>query len=526
MGHDFLINWDDNDYVMENPVVRGLTLQHIAKAFSANALGNYAPLHLISYMLDYDIWGLRPSGYILTNILLHTANGLLFYFLLRRLYGGNAWVFFASLFFLVHPVQVESVVWVSQRKNVLSLLLFLASFHFYISYKGNQQHTVVAYVLSVAAFGLALLTKSVVVILPVVLVLYDVCFRDERGIRRLLADKVPFLALSLTFGIVAIQSHSAQVQGGISSYHGGSLYTTTLTMLPVLFGYLRLVLWPVDLSAFYDPPVKTGIDLAVALSAVLFTFLVLVGAFLYRKRRRLFFWYALFFIGLLPVSQIVPLVTLMNDRYLYFPMLGAAALAACAIVGGSAWPDVLTSKRLIVASVVCAVLVAVCATLTRERVGVWKNSATLWADAVEKAPNVALTHDAFGEGLMERGRVDDAIRQYEIALSLWPDFTTQNLSTGTRNAMANTYSNLGAAYGQKGWIDGAIQYLSIAIQLNPAFAKAYFNLGNALMHKGLVDQALECFEAAVRLNPGNELFVANLNLTREIVRSQGHRGTR
>jgi protein O-mannosyl-transferase len=518
LGHDFLINWDDSQYLLENPVIRGLTLDHLRSAFTTSFLGNYAPLHIISYMLDYEIWGLRASGFIFTNILLHAANGLLYYLLLRRLAGEKVWVFLAALIFLLHPVQVESVVWISQRKNLLAMCLFLIGLYSYTAYTGkDERHGTWWYLLSLASFTLALLAKSVAVILPLVLVLFDLCYREKQDIKRVLSDKVPFAVIATVFAVVAIKSHSAQVQGGEAAYYGGSPYATFLTMLPVLARYLGMVFWPARLSAFYDPPVKTGVDSEVAWAALLCVVLILLGAFLYRRRRDIFFWYALFFVGLIPVSQIVPIVTLMNDRYLYFPMLGAAACLGIMLFRDVVWRDALKSRWFIPAALCSLILVVACSGATLSRIGVWRNSATLWRDAVQKAPNAAIPHDSFGEGLLQQGEIAEAVRQFKVALSLEPDPAAAELSVNTRATIANTRNNLGTTYGMQGMTDAAIEQFTVAIRLNPAFAKAYFNLGNALMHKELIEEALRCFETAVRLNPGNPAFNANLRLTREIM---------
>jgi hypothetical protein len=518
-GHDFLINWDDRQYVVENAAIKGLTFEHVRWAFTNFHVGNYAPLHLVSYMLDYEIWGLRPSGFIFTNILLHTLNGLLFYLLLRRGSGEKAWVFLASLIFLLHPVQVESVVWVSQRKNVLAMFFFLVSFHCYASYRQTDaRHDGRFYALSLAAFTLALLSKSVAIVLPLALILYDVCDPEKRGIKRVLGDKIPFVLLAVVFGIAAIQSQSAQFQGGgRTSYHGGSPLATFLTMLPVMVRYLRLVIWPANLSAFYDLPIKTGVDTEIGMSALLLLLLAIAGVVLYMRRRDLFFWFALFFVGLMPVSQIVPIVTLMNDRYLYFPMLGASAILGFALMRDVEWAEILASRKHLLSAVFSLLVIGTCVVASVQRIGVWQNSYTLWDDTVKKSPNVALAHDAFGEALMERGAVDDAIRQFQVALRLEPDGTARDLSPVSRNAIANTYNNLGAAYGMKGMTDDAIPLFATAIRLHPDFGKAYFNLGNAFMHKGAVVQALQCFETAFRLNPDNPSFDANLRMTREIL---------
>jgi len=521
-GHDFLVNWDDPQYVLDNPLVKGLTLRHAASAFTTFSLGNYAPLHLVSYMVDHEVWGLRPSGFIFTNILLHTLNGLLFFLLLRRLAGEKVWPVFASLIFLLHPVQVESVVWVSQRKNVLAMVFFLSAFHFYASYRDvGRRHAGWRYALSLAAFLLALLAKSAAIVFPLAILLHDACFREERDMKKVLVDKIPFLAVGAVFGVLAVESHSAQHLGGGTAWHGGTPYATFLTMTTVLIRYIGLVLWPANLSAYYDPPVKSAVDPEVAVAAFLIALLVLAGGILYRRRRDLFFWYALFFVALLPVSQVVPIVTLMNDRYLYFPMLGASALLGFAFLRDLEWGVLARSKPHLVAASLLLLAVGALTATTVRRIEVWQDSYTLWADAVRKAPDVTVTHDAYGEGLLARGEVDEAIRQFGMALSREPDVSGREVGPGVRAAYASTHNNLGTAYAMKGMYDGAIEQFGVAIRLNPRLAEAYFNLGNAWMQKGAAEAALPFFETASRLNPGNPAFQANLRGTREIVNARG-----
>lgn len=516
--HAFLVNWDDPQYVVENPLIRGLTLPRVASAFSSYLAGNYAPLHLVSYMLDYEIWGLQAFGFILGNLVLHTLNGLLYFLLLRRLEGNRAWIFLASLIFVLHPVQVESVVWVSQRKTLLAMTFSLAAIHSYASYRerGSARSAGLPYAMSLVSFLLALLSKSVAIVVPVVLLLYDLCLRGETKGRGFLGGKVPFLALGVAFGIVAVLSHSAQQLGGGTDYHGGSPHATFLTMLTVLIRYVALVLWPANLSAYYDPPVKTSVDFEVMAAGFVILLLILGGGILYRRRRDLFFWFAVFFVGLLPVSQIVPIVTLMNDRYLYFPMLGASAIVGYAFLRDLEWDELARSTRAAVRGALVLLVVGALAIATVRRTGVWRDSETLWADATRKAPHVAVTHDAYGEGLLAGGKVDEAIRQFQIALSKEPDFGGSGNGKGIRAAYANTHNNLGAAYGMKGRHDAATDQFEIAIRLNPRLAGAYFNLGNALMQKGDLPRAVLSLETAYRLNPQNPAFEANYRGAREL----------
>lgn len=518
LGHDFLINWDDRQYVLDNTIIRGFSLDHLKSAFTTFYIGNYAPLHLVSYMLDYQIWGLKAYGFILTNILFHTLNVLLFYLLLRRIAGEKVWIFAAALIFLLHPLQVESVVWVSQRKNLLAMAFFLGGIFSYTVYterEGNRKKYF--YILGLVFFILALLAKSVVVILPLVLFLFDLCFLEKRGLKALVIDKIPFIAVAAVFSLVTIKSQSIQYQGGETSYHGGSLYATFLTMLPVIVHYLRLFVWPADLSAFYDIPIRTAVDSQVLIAALICVILVAIGVILYRRRRSLFFWYALFFIGLIPVSQIVPIVTLMNDRYLYFPMLGAAACIGMVAFGNLEWRDLSLSPKILAVPVIFLLVTVCLASVSFQRVGVWKDSATLWGDAVKKAPNLALTHDSYGEGLLQQGKIDDAAAQFMIALNLEANVKGRQLDAGELDARANTYNNLGTVYGLKGMTDAAIGQFRIAIRLNPGFAKAYYNLGNGLMHKGMYVEALQCFKTAVRLEPANPALLAKLMMTSDLL---------
>ena len=257
------------------------------------------------------------------------------------------------------------------------------------------------------------------------------------------------------------------------------------------------------------------------MAALLIVLLVLAGGILYRRRRDLFFWFALFFVALLPVSQVVPIVTLMNDRYLYFPMLGASALLGFAFLRDLGWGELARSKPHLVAAALLLLAVGALTAVTVRRIGVWQDSHTLWADAVRKAPDVTVTHDAYGEGLLARGQIDEAIRQFGMALSREPDDSGRGTGPGVRAAYAGTHNNLGTAYAMKGMYDSAIEQFEVAIRLNPRLAGAYFNLGNALMQKGAAEAALPFFDTAFRLSPGNPAFEANLRGAREIVNARG-----
>ncbi len=565
LGHSFLIYWDDNGYVTRNMLIQRVTWANIKTIFTSVLLGNYAPVQIISYMFDYLIWGMRPAGFIFTNILVHTANGILFYCLLTRLSWNKLAAGAAALIFLIHPVQVESVVWVSQRKNVLSLLFFLLSFLWYLSYKdrdaaGGQRRS--WYALSLIAFILSLLAKSVSIVLPLVLFSFDCCVstgRDQRNFKNLLIDKIPFVAVAVVFVFITIKSQAVTMGGGRATYLNGSLVDTLLTMLPIFIQYLKLVFWPANLSAVYAPPIKTGLDFDVAAAVVLLSLIAGFGIFLYNRRRDLLFWIVFFFLGLLPVSQIIPIVTLMNDRYLYFPMLGAAAFIA-----GSAFLtiDKAGDKKFlgIAAGAILLLLVGHYLIATYQRIPVWKDENTLWEDAVRKVPDSPKAHFSYAHILEYQKKFGEAINQYETGLSLNPaaferyalaglyekngqldkakdeyqHFLSQSpafldardklaiiyLNEGKfsqaieqytialqyDSRWARGYNNLAVVYSRRGDKVEAMQNIEKAVSLNPGNAEFHYNLGVVLLENGLKEKAVQEFETAARLDPGKPLY--------------------
>jgi tetratricopeptide (TPR) repeat protein len=462
LGHDFLLNWDDKLYVVDNETVQGITAEHLKDAFTRYYIGNYAPLHIISYMIDYSIWGLRPSGFIFSNVLIHAVNGILFYLLLFRMNQRNAPGFIAAFIFLFHPVQVESVAWISQRKNLLAMFFFLLSFHFYISYRTyGKPQSKFFYIVSILAFVLALLSKSVTVILPLVLFLYDLCYHEKSNRKSWVINKIPFLFIAGAALLIALKSQLPENDGGRISYAIEGTLGVFYTMLTVLARYFRIIFWPTNLSAIYMPPMKVRIDGAVAWSALLVVLLVVLGYYLYRRRKELFFWYALFFVGLLPVSQIVPIVTLMNDRYLYFPLLGAAAFYG--LIAIPSVSDAYDFRKIGLSLMFCLLIVPL-PWLSWQRTSVWSNDASLWMDTARKTPSSPLAWNGLGMAYVDEGRSDEAADAFLKALSIDPDYEL-------------ALNNIGALYNSQGKISEARPYLQKLVELFPDDINGLVNLG-------------------------------------------------
>lgn len=415
--HSILANWDDHIYITHNPAIRGFSLENFKAAFTGYYVGNYAPVQIISYMLDDALWGDKPPGWFLANISYHFISAVFLYFLLLR-FGFWKWgAFFGAAVFLTHPLQVETVAWLSQRKNLLAMLSCLLAFHGYLSYLENdgKQERRWYYLLSLSAFVLALLSKSVAVIFPVMLVMYDVLVPSLR--RNFLAqrDKIPFIAAAAIVAAIAMISQEGAQGGGRIDYPPNALVTLPLTMLPVLVRYLNLLFCPLPSlqSVMYFPPLRSELDPIVIMSLGIVATLLAAAVYLYRKNRPCLFWYGLFFLGLLPVSQIVPLVTMMNDRYMYFPMLGAAGLIASLATSLHERTQLLLwGKALLVMA--CGIVIILSAA-SYQRGKVWKNSITLFSDAVAKYPEQMTTWARLAEGYVAAGDLAIAQHYYEKA---------------------------------------------------------------------------------------------------------------
>lgn len=476
-GCEFIRNWDDNKYLVDNAAAHGFSLANVQEASRRSFVGNYAPLHIVSYMADYTLWGLNPYYSRLVNVLLHGINGVLFFCLLRRMSWQLLPALLAVLLFILHPVQVESVAWVSQRKSVLAMAFTLTAMLCYL--RGKEQPSApFRYLPALAAFTMALLTKSAVVFLPAALLVYELTIGTKRRWPELLRLIVPCAALALLFCAITLASqHEAR-----TGWHGGSPLATFATMAPVALRYLGMVLLPLRLSALYDPPLYHSLlELPVA-AALLLLSVVGVAVWLWGKRQpQVWFWGAFALLALLPVSQLVPITTLINDRYLYFPLLGVTALLASGVT------PLLNSSSLrgIGGRCLIVVLLVLLALLANRRVQVWHDDLTLWSDAVQKAPGNRFARQGLAEALEARGDLAGAAAQYLVALQKDPDAPDLN-------------SQAGVVMAQLGDFGRAIPLMRRAQQLKPDNSAYRNNLAAALLESGAYREAIVELHAAER----------------------------
>lgn len=507
-GYDFIPSWDDHLYITGNDSIKGLNLANIKTAFTSLYGGNYAPVHIISHMLDYEIGGLTPTVYHLTNLLLHAANGSLLFLLLIRLGTSHTAALVAAMIFILHPVQVETVAWVSQRKNLLSLFFMLISFYCYIDYlstvSGKRR---LLYAASLGAAILAMLSKSVAVVIPAVFILYDIC-SAERMVKgekirfaSILYTKIPFLITALAVAILTIVGQKNEYGGGRLPFEV-SPHVIALSMPGVLVKYAELLLFPRNsiLCNIYAPQLHDSLNFQVILAVLPIIFAVIAGTYLYRSNRNIFFWYGLACLSFLPASQIIPLVTLMNDRYLYFPMAGIAPFAVLTLttmVARTRWEKIVTGALVIS----CFLLAAI----SWERTEVWKNETALWSDALAKNHDDHMVLTILGNILIRGEQREQGRALLQKALLKKPDYP-QLLET------------LGEYFLEEGNIPAAKHYFRRFIAVNQKNVAIFEKLGIIYKHDGDLTEAEQAFHRAMALDPGlthSPLHLSNIYLLRK-----------
>jgi tetratricopeptide (TPR) repeat protein len=501
LGHDFQRNFDDNWYVLYNEAVRGVGWHNLRAAFTGFYVSHYQPLTIVSFMLDYTLWGVTPGGYHLTNLVIHAVNGLLIYRFFRQLSGDRLYALTGAALFLVHPVQVETVAWISQRKSLLSLFFLLLAWEWYRRYRDAEAgQTRIAYAASVTAYVVSLLSKVMTVVFPLILVAYDHCFYPQKR-RSLQMDKILFFIFAGV--IVAINIYSESTDKGVGTYPGGGPWATFLTMLTVFCRYLGMLVWPAGLSAVYAPTIHRTIDAGVLAAAFVLFVVVLLTVIMYRRDRRLAFWVFFFWIGLLPVANIVPMLFLMQDHFLYMPVIGVAALAGSAAVWLRERLGTFSPK---LPYLLPGMLLLALSISSFQRLTVWRNDFTLWSDALAKEPTSYKAWLYYGDALNLSGQKVDVRSIYERSLQLNPDNT-------------ETLNRLGDLYTEEGELDKGLALLKKLLEKDPSFVTGWASLGNNYLKRGNYVEAEKAYKRSQALQPDSWQVLALLG---DLERVQGH----
>jgi tetratricopeptide (TPR) repeat protein len=546
--------WDDDTFLLNNPLIR--QPDGLFRLWFTTAAPDYFPLTSTTLWLEWRLWGANPLGYHLVNVLLHALSAVAIWRVLASLRIPGAAL--AAAIFAVHPVNVESVAWITERKNTLSMFFYLVSLLLYLRFDNqtsqpgstlNTQHAPgpfpsfilhpppsLLYALSLLAFALALLSKTAVVPLPLLLLGLAWWQRGRLALRDLWRS-VPFFALAAATGLATLwfQYHRA-IGASMVDVRNDSFWARLAGAGWAVWFYLYKALLPFNLGFVYP---RWRIDASQALSYVPGVLVVAGFLVFWRYRRRwgkaMLFGLGYFVLMLLPVLGFLNIYfmrySLVADHWQYFAIIGPIALAAAGIATALGKVQSLMSKvqspkipspraspvrkgrggnsdRLpatrhswgeggLLEAACCGALVLGLGVLAWRQAMMYRDLETLWVTTLARNPAAGLAHNNLGSLLLQKGRVDEAIDQFQQALDLQPN-------------AADVHSNLGGALLQQGRVEEAIAQLQQALQIQPDSTQAHINLGNALLRKGRVNEAIAQFQRVIELQPG--LASAHYNL--------------
>jgi len=548
--HEF-INFDDDRYITDNLNVKaGLTSKSVKWVLTNSSHGDWAPVRWLSHIFDYQFYELNPKGHHLTNLFFHIANSLLLFLVLFRMTGAIWQSAFVAAMFAFHPLNVESVAWVSERKNVLSTLFWLLTMWAYIRYA--EKSTIKSYGLVFLLFAFGLMSKSMLVTLPFVLLLLDYWplerfklgrrerefkiaqkdkyFNGEKNISKLVLEKFPLLILSALCSITTLIIF--EKIGEPVAQDSVSILTILTNVVIAYFEYLWKMLWPKGLAILYAHPGNTLAVWKGVLCGIALLVITTISIKLIRKAPYFvvgWFWY----LGtLIPVIGFIPLEKhLIADRYAYLPLIGIFVIIAWGV------PELLKKwhyrKNVLKAS--AGILILTLMPITWIQVSHWKSSITVFKHAItvtdKKYPGFSVAHFNLGIALVAEGKNEEAISHYKMAIKIKPDYAAVHNNLGSalvaegkneeaishykiaielKPDSAAVHNNLGSALVAEGKIEYAISYFKLAIVLYSASGRAYNNLGNALVAEGKIEEAISHYKTAIKINP--DFCVAHNNL--------------
>jgi Flp pilus assembly protein TadD len=482
--YDF-VNYDDPLYIYENPNIQaGITLKTIKWAFTTGYANFWHPLTWLSHMLDWQLFGSNPAGHHLVNLIFHIANTLLLFLVLKRMTGALWSSAFVAALFALHPLHVESVAWVVERKDVLSIFFWLLTMWAYIRYV--KQSSVANYLLTLLVFALGLMAKPMLVTLPFVLLLLDYwpLARIPQGQEKkhtdtrfhrlypLILEKIPFIVLSAVFSVIAFL---AQRSGGaVAPLTAISIKLRIYNALISYVEYIEKMIWPSRLAMFYPHPGQNvSVLYAIISAALLLSVTILILRFAKERRYLVTGW--LWYLGtLVPVIGFVQVGEhAMADRYSYITLTGLFIIIAWGLPELlEKWPHRKTA--LWASSLIVLSALAICAHLQQRY---WKNTLTLCEHALKVTDNNYEAHFCMTDMLLKQGRIEEAIWHNTEALRINPDYL-------------DAITGLGTALYEAGRIDEAINNYKRALEMNSRFAPAYANLAVALVAEGKFAEAV------------------------------------
>lgn len=494
--HFELVNWDDPQYITENPIVLGgLTWESVRWAFTTTHTPYWHPMTWLSLLADVSIYGQNTGGYHVTSVIIHLCTSVLLFLLLRRMTGAVGKSAFVAAIFAVHPLHVESVAWIAERKDVLSTLFWALTIWAYVGYAARPGWRRYAWV--VAFYALALMSKPMVVTLPILLLLLDWWPLGRLGgdagrvfgpgAVRLILEKVPLLAMAaaVTVATMIVQRRIGAVARLEALPIGSRIANATVSYVV----YIWKTIWPAHLAAFY--PFQPYSPLVVAAAAAALVLATALAVVVRRRAPYVFVGWLWYLVTLAPVIGLTQAGEQARaDRFMYVPMIGLLIAGSWLVVQGSRGVRFMASSAWIV---IALVLVLAYAVPARAQVETWSDGLTLWRHAIAVVPRNYIAYQNLGEALRDRGQLDEALASARQAFAYMP--------ANSPGLEAMLHNDVGLVLAREGKTSDAVGEFTQAVRLSARFAEAHNNLADALAAEGRFPDAIAHFEIAATLKP-------------------------
>ena len=511
--NDFV--WDDYVFILDKPEIKSFS--NVPGFFLSDTDGTYRPLRSVNYAVIYSIFKKNPFGYHLNALFFHIMISIVVYLIILKLVDTRNIAFIASLLFALHPIHTGRVANMTAGFDLLGIFLFLLFFYFYILF--SKMKKINYFIGSVIVFLIGLFASEEVATLPFVIILYELCFNRKNLFQNFKGKliKFPTLFFAILAGYIVLRFFVLEIVGRSPEYESPGLIFTLFSMTKVVVGYIMLLIAPLNLKLFYEMPVSnTLFELDIIISIFILALIMFFSIKFYQKI--VFFSVGWFFITLIPFSNILPLVILMAERYLYLPSIGFCLLLAF-VLNKVYNIDKKYIKTGIIVFIVLLLSFYSFATINRN--ADWKDNLTLWTETVKDSPASSRAHDNLGFTYEHMEDYEGAIREFGKAIELNPDNFRALSNMGVALAKIKkynksifyleeslkinsyrykTYNKLGLVYSEIGDYNSAITMQNKAIKLNPSFAKGYNDLGMVFGYIGGFNASIESFKMAVKLD--------------------------
>ena len=492
-------NWDDHYYVLKNQFIQGLSIEKLKWIFAHQYNGNYAPLVLISYAVDFAVWGENAFGYHLTNFLLHLLNVSLVFVWMRKLTGSNLSAMFVALLFGIHPMHLEPIAWISGRKDLLYALFLLGAFYNWTAYITQKSWHRTLYVSTIVLFGLSVLSKGVAVVLPLFLLVIDY-WSGREDYKRMILEKVPFLLMSLVFGIITIKAQ--QQTTALSEVSQIDFLQSMKYGFHALFLYIVKAIAPFNIGPLHPYPSESASQFLTICSGITaFLTLLVVFAFGWAKQNKMIVGGVVFLaVGLLPVLQFLPVgFAIVADRYTYIPYLGVFIITLEAAQYLFRYRNSHASK--FIGMLVFSYL-GWLGFVSFQNAPTWKNDELLWSKVIEQHPHDARAFVNRGMHYAKLREVDKAQFDFDEAVKLNPE-------------LKELHQQRGLLFQQmKRWEEAEQSFLQ-ALKIDPSYTAAILNLALNFNYRQQRDSSYSYFNHLEKIDSTNILLYLNRGVMRE-----------